>query len=100
MKHNLNGDTLTVELEGELDQYSSASFRNELEELLQNEKIRHLNLDLRHLRFMDSSGIGVVLGRYKTLSRRSGDVTVLHPTDRVDRIFRMSGIYQLINKQP
>ena len=50
------------------------------------------------LTFMDSSGIGVVLGRYKTLSRRGGTVAVRQPTPHVNQIFRMSGLYQIVEK--
>ena len=98
MKHNLKGDTLTVWLDGELDHHSAQDTRIDLEELLANVKVKHLILDLKHLAFMDSSGIGVVLGRYKTMARRGGSVAVKNPCTHVDRIFSMSGIYQIVDK--
>ena len=47
---------------------------------------------------MDSSGIGVMLGRYRQLARRGGTLAVRGASPQVDRIFRMSGLYQVIEK--
>jgi len=47
---------------------------------------------------MDSSGIGLVIGRYKRMVRRGGSVAVTDPGARIDRIFQMSGLYQLVER--
>ena len=47
---------------------------------------------------MDSSGIGLVIGRYKALARRGGRVSVAGATPRVDKIFSMAGLYSIIEK--
>jgi len=99
MRHAAKGDTLTVWLTGELDHHCAERVRKELEELLQNMRIKHLILNMKEVSFMDSSGIGVVLGRYNTLSGRKGDVTIEQPGARIDRIFAMSGLYQIVNKR-
>ena len=98
IKHTARGDTITVVLEGELDHHSAQSVRAELESLIASPHVRHLVLDLGKLSFMDSSGIGVVLGRYKTLAKRGGSVAVRSPNAHVDRIFAMSGLYQIVDK--
>ena len=98
IKHNERGDTMTVVLEGELDHHSAERMRTGLESLIASPHVKHLVLDLGKLSFMDSSGIGVVLGRYKTLARRGGSVAVRSPNAHVDRIFAMSGLYQIVDK--
>ena len=98
IKHTARGDTMTVVLEGELDHHSAQSVRAELESLIASPHVRPLVLDLGQLSFMDSSGIGVVLGRYKTLAKRGGSVAVRSPNAHVDRIFAMSGLYQIVDK--
>lgn len=98
MKHNTKGDTVTVYLDGELDHHTAQGVRMELEELIASPRVKRLVLDLSKLAFMDSSGIGVVLGRYKTLARRGGTVAVKQPTTHVNRIFNMSGLYQIVEK--
>ena len=99
MKYALKGDTLTVWLSGELDHHGAEMFREKMEKLLVNPRVKHLVLNVKELTFMDSSGIGMVLGRYNTMVRRGGKVTVEQPYGRVDRIFAMSGLYQLVDKR-
>ena len=55
-------------------------------------------IDLKNLTFMDSTGIGVLLGRYKRLAEKGVRVYLSSPTPAVDRILKLSGIYQLMSK--
>ena len=96
--YELNRNTLTVCLSGELDHRAAASIRRELDGLLDDARVMRLVFDLSRLEFMDSSGIGLVIGRYKRMARRGGSVAVMDPDARVDRIFRMSGLYQLVER--
>lgn len=90
--------TLTVRLRSELDHCAAAELRSELDALLQDRSIRHLVLDLSRLRFMDSSGIGLIIGRYKLMARRGGSVAVINADRRMDKIFEMAGLYQLVDR--
>lgn len=90
--------TLTVRLENELDHRAAAQMRAELDELLRDGSIRRLVLDLRKLSFMDSSGIGFIIGRYKLMARRGGSVAVMNADGRMDRIFQMAGLYELVER--
>jgi stage II sporulation protein AA (anti-sigma F factor antagonist) len=91
-------NTLTVRLTGELDHSVAASIRAEVDELILDPRVRRLVFDLNELEFMDSSGIGLIIGRYKLMSRRGGSVAVSCRSGKVDRIFEMAGLYQLIEK--
>lgn len=90
--------TLTVRLQDELDHRAAERMRGELDELLQDGSIRCLVLDLKQLRFMDSSGIGFIIGRYKLMARRGGRVAVKNADRRMDRIFQMAGLYELVER--
>ena len=90
--------TLTVRLRSELDHCAATELRSELDALLQDKSIRCLVLDLKRLKFMDSSGIGLIIGRYKLMARRGGSVAVSGPRDHIDRIFEMAGLYQLVER--
>ena len=59
---------------------------------------KRLILDLNGLECMDSSGIGLIIGRYKLMKRRGGSVAVKSPDARIDRIFKMAGLYQLVER--
>lgn len=96
LKHARQGNTLTVRLTGELDQDSATRIRQELDDLISDVKIKHLVLDMQGLTFMDSSGIGVVIGRYRTLAQRGGGVAVRGESPHVQRIMQLSGLYSIL----
>ncbi|HHY82350.1 MAG TPA: anti-sigma F factor antagonist [Clostridiales bacterium] len=89
-------DILIVRLEGELDHHHAEEIRKSLDELLEDSSIRHLILDLRNLNFMDSSGIGVFIGRYKTISKRGGQVCITNVNPQLARILDVSGLYRIL----
>lgn len=94
-----DGDTLTVRLKGELDHGAADALRTELDEQIADRTVRRLVLDLKDLQFMDSSGVGFVIGRYKQMARRGGTVHVTHADARMDRIFQMSGLYEIVESK-
>ena len=98
LKHARHGNTLTVRLDGELDQYSAIRIRQDLDDLIADTRVKRLILDLQGLTFMDSSGIGVIIGRYRTLLSRGGSVAVCGESPHVQRIMQLSGLYQIIEK--
>ena len=91
-------NTLIVRLSGELDHNATARIRKELDALIADSGARRLIFDLNNLEFMDSSGIGLVIGRYKLMARRGGSVAVFGQGERIDRIFEMAGLYQLVDR--
>ncbi len=100
LKTKQNGRTLTVFLAGEVDHCASLTMRTEIEEQLKNRNIDRLILDFSDVTFMDSSGVGMIIGRYKTMTARGGHVTAcgLHPP--VDRLFHMAGLHRIIDVEP
>ena len=93
-----DGERLLVGLDGELDHCCAQSVQRELDSLLRDPTVRQLILDFSGLTFMDSSGIGVILGRYRVLRERGGSVAVIHMNDHVSRIFHMSGMDRVIHQ--
>ncbi len=96
LTHVRKKDVLLVRLEGELDQCSASGIRRDLDMLLQDQRIKHLVLDMEKMPFMDSSGIGVILGRYRQLLLRGGTVSLMHLSPQVKRIYELSGMRQII----
>ena len=99
IKTQRDGEMLTVLLMGELDHHSAAPLRVELDGLLADPSIRRLVLDLSGVTFMDSSGLGVVLGRYKLIKERGGSMGVTGANNPVGRILKMAGVYTLLGQQ-
>lgn len=96
--YDLRRGTLTVWLSGELDDRMAARIREEIDALMDDVRVRRLVFDVSRLEFMDSSGIGLIIGRYKRLSKRGGSVAVADPGRRIDQLFRMSGVYQVVER--
>ena len=97
--YELKRGTLTVCLTGELDHSMAARVRSEIDPLIDEARVRRVVFDVGRLEFMDSSGIGLIIGRYKRLSRRGGSVAVVGSNERVDRIFNMAGLYSLVERR-
>lgn len=89
-------NVLCIRLEGELDHHTSELLRNKVETELDNRNIKHIVLNLEKLKFMDSSGLGVILGRYKRIKNADGEMVVCAISPAVKRLFEMSGLFKII----
>lgn len=98
LTHEKRRGTVIVKLSGDLDHNSAQAIRAELDELIRDPDVRRLIFDMSELGFMDSSGVGVIIGRYKLLARRGGSVAVRAGNRHVERIFELSGLYQIVEK--
>jgi len=87
---------LFVDLSGELDQSTSQQVKNKLTLMLESYEIQHIVFNLKRLDFMDSSGIGIILGRYNQLKDHGGRVFVVGMNPVVSRVFYLSGLNQII----
>ena len=92
------GQRIIVRLSGELDHHSAADVRGALDAVLRDVTVREMQLDMTDVTFMASAGLGVVLGRYRTLAARGGRLIVSGVRTPNDRIFRMSGLYALVER--
>lgn len=90
------GRMTTVVIAGELDHFAAPQIRRMLDDVLEDESILCLRLDLENLTFMDSSGIGVLLGRLKILQSRGGSLSVMNMQPPVEKLFRLSGLHRVI----
>ena len=94
---NENG-MFVATLVGELDEHSADFVRETLNNRLMQNNYTALIFDLSRLSFMDSTGIGVIIRRYKIAHRLGKPVYVRSPGVTVDKIFKMSGLYEIIDK--
>ena len=94
-----SGESLTVYLNGEIDHCCAERLRKEIEMHLRDQSIQRLMLDFSHVTFMDSSGIGMLIGRYKTMAERGGCVLARGMQPSVGRLFRMAGLHRIIAEQ-
>lgn len=100
IKYTNKDGYIIAELSGEFDEYSAEYVRISLDDLLKSLEAHKskLVLDFANVSFMDSTGIGVLLGRYNKCSKNDVELFIKNPTSYVNRIFEMTGIYQIIPK--
>jgi stage II sporulation protein AA (anti-sigma F factor antagonist) len=87
---------LTVRMPREVDHHAAAKIRSEADQVIDLYPVRRLVIDFAGTEFMDSSGIGVVIGRAKKMGYRKGDVIAVNLSGRVEKIFHISGLDELI----
>ena len=91
----INGNALIIELQGELDDYMAKSIRDKLDYVLFRKDIKNIVFDLSKISFMDSAGIGLIIGRYKIIKPRQGKAIIVCDSEYTNRILKMSGVYSL-----
>ncbi|WP_106768051.1 anti-sigma F factor antagonist [Paenibacillus faecalis] len=87
---------LIVRLSGELDHHTADHVRLQLDDAIQRRQTEHLVLCLKDLEFMDSSGLGVILGRYKLIKQKGGKMALCDVTTPVYRLLEMSGLFKIM----
>ncbi|GAA0364082.1 anti-sigma F factor antagonist [Bacillus horti] len=91
-----HSDVLIVRLVGELDHHTADSVREQVEQKIEYEGVRHILLNLEDLSFMDSSGLGVILGRYKHITQLGGKMIICAISPSIYRLFEMSGLFKIL----
>lgn len=86
---------LTAALIGELDHHAAAELRQKIDTAILSCRPRRLMLDLSRLTFMDSSGIGLIMGRYRLMTSLEGDLRLTGTSPRMERMIRLSGLDKL-----
>ena len=98
IKTRVYKNVLYVSLVGELDEHSAVYTRETLDNILDSEKFDQVIVDLSELDFMDSTGIGVMIGRYKRLKSNDIPLYLTNPNKHIDKIFDMTGLYKIMPK--
>ena len=90
-----NRDSLTVLLVGELDHHEASKIRGEIDGALEKYRPQKLVIDFGGINFMDSSGIGLVMGRYKLIKSWGGKVEITNVPKNLKRVMKLAGLEKL-----
>jgi stage II sporulation protein AA (anti-sigma F factor antagonist) len=106
VKSRIHRNALFISLDGELDEHTAEYTRINLDSAMQNfvhntptTRAGQIIIDLANLRFMDSTGIGVLIGRYKKMRESNVPIFISNPSSQAERIFKMTGLYSLMPKR-
>ena len=89
-----DGVTL-AKLSGDLDHHTARLMRTDIDRELAEKRPRRLVIDFSSVTFMDSSGIGLIMGRYRIMNEQGGDVIVARPPAYIKKVLRLAGVDKL-----
>ena len=92
---SLTDNTILATLDGEIDHHTAANLRSEIDKAVDEHKPTLLVLDFKNVSFMDSSGIGLVMGRYKTISEVGGELAIINTSPQIGKVMRLAGMERL-----
>ena len=98
IKSRIYNSTLYVLLSGELDSNTAVYAREEMDKAFASGLFKQIIIDLSELEFMDSTGIGLLIGRYKKMQEKYVPIFICNPSSHAEKIFKMSGLYELMPK--
>ena len=91
-----SGYFLRVKLKGDIDHHSAVAVRSGMDSLLYKVRPRRLYLDLSGVEFMDSSGLGLIMGRCALMKELGGDLVVCNPCGGVERVIKLAGLERYV----
>ncbi|NCA67608.1 MAG: anti-sigma factor antagonist [Clostridia bacterium] len=89
-------DTVTVFITGDIDEHTAPELREYFDKLIERGGFRYMVINMNEVDFMDSTGIGMLIGRYKKLKNLSIPLYVAEVSKQIDKIFKLSGLYDII----
>ena len=97
-EYEVKGNVLVIRLKADLDHHTAVAVREAADTLLIRSRATNILFDFTGVDFMDSSGIGVIMGRYRQVIFEGGRVGVMGVGKNVDRIFKVSGLYKIVEQ--
>lgn len=93
----MQGTTLIAYVGGAIDHHTARQARETIDSDIVDFRPEKIELDLSEVEFMDSAGLGLILGRYAKISERGGTLSVKDPSDAVVRIIKMAGAHKYVS---
>lgn len=92
MKYNFNEDVLNINLDEELDMNTCKTLRTVIDGYIMKYQPREFVFDLSEVKFMDSSGLGLIIGRYNLLNLMNSKMVIKNPSSNIKRVLELSSI--------
>jgi len=96
LQTEIKGSALVAQLDCEIDHHSAERLRIQIDAAFEKSSCRHIIFDFSQVGFMDSSGIGMIIGRYKNAEKRGGRMAIAGMSDEMGRLFTISGLAKII----
>lgn len=97
MKFETCNKNLIIQLSGELDHHHIGALRDKVDMQLNQGGVQNIVFDFKNVHFMDSSGIGFLIGRYRQINGMGGRVLLTNVSKPLHKVFRLAGIYRIMD---
>jgi len=87
---------LVLTIGAEFDHHEAKKIKSVTEHLMRRGVTKHIILDFRNTKFMDSSGIGMIISRYKEVNLRGGKISIINAAESVKKLILISGLHKLV----
>ena len=98
MKLGISNNALVVRFIGDVDNLVCESYKNKLETIINENKYKKVIMDFSSVSFIDSSGLGLILGRYNQLKKHNGSLYMTGVSKQTEKIFNIAGIWTIMDK--
>ena len=95
-EYNIEKNYMTLYLSGEIDHHSAIALRGEIDKNITENMPATLIIELSSVDFMDSSGLGLIMGRYTTMQKIGGNVILRNPGEKVNKILKLAGMDRIL----
>jgi len=93
---SMRGKTLVIAVSGDIDHHCASEVKEKVDNAIERDNMKNIIFDFSKVSFMDSSGIGMIMGRYKLIERRGGTLSICAMESGTKRIFDISGLGKII----
>lgn len=87
---------LIIDINGEIDHHVAKTIREKIDMELILSNCKNIVFDFKNLKFMDSSGIGIIMGRYKNVNSANGSVSIINMSKTIKKILDLSGVFNYV----
>lgn len=98
IRSRIYSNIMYVTMSGELDEHNAIYSKTTLDELFLQSGFSQVIIDLSELEFMDSTGVGILIGRYKKMKEKHIPIYICNPSKHAEKIFKMTGLYNIMPK--
>lgn len=97
-EYKIEAETMKIKLPEELDHNNSTDIRKAADASIYSGKVKNVEFDFSDTSFMDSSGIGMIMGRYRLVNPLGGKVVLVGVKGNIERIIKLSGLHKIVGE--
>lgn len=95
VKFYIQKNNIFIRLIGELDQENVGNLRDKLIQIIKERNVKNVVFNMKELTFMDSTGIGIIIGRYNQVKQKNGKVLLCNISNEIQKIVLLSGLARI-----